>query len=101
MKEDIKVKDLSWEFLTRKVELPPYEEWEQLPIPKTKLYDLIYDRLANNTDAEMFEPEMATEMAMVYNADTHEGSYISITIGDKQYQLTLREVKDDLYVIND
>lgn len=68
---------------------------------KTKLYDLIYDRLANNTDAEMFEPEMATEMAMVYNADTHEGSYISITICDKQYQLTLREVKDDLYVIND
>ena len=59
---------------------------------KTKLYDLIYDRLANNTDAQMFEPEMATDMEMVYNADTHEGAYIGITIGDKQYQLTLTEV---------
>lgn len=59
---------------------------------KTKLYNLIYDRLANNTEADI---------NMIYNPDNHEGLCISMTIDDKQYQLTLREVKDDLYIIND
>lgn len=62
---------------------------------KTILYDLIYDRLANNTDYPMFEPEMADEMELVYDANTHEAEYITITIRGKQYELTIKEVAND------
>ena len=60
---------------------------------KTILYDLIYDRLANNTDYPMFEPEMADDMELVYDADTHEAEYITINIHGKQYELTIKEIK--------
>lgn len=62
---------------------------------KTILYDLIYDRLANNTDYPMFEPEMAQEMELVYDANTHQAEYITITINDRQYELTIKEVAND------
>ena len=58
---------------------------------KTKLMDLIYDRLANNTENDMFEPEMAEDMTLVYDANTHEAEYIEINIGGKQYSLTIKE----------
>lgn len=60
---------------------------------KTILYDLIYDRLANNTDYPMFEPEMADDMTLVYDANTHEAEYIEINIGGRQYELTIKEIK--------
>lgn len=62
---------------------------------KTKLMDLIYDRLANNTENDMFEPEMAQDMTLVYDANTHEAEYIEIVIGDKQYCLTIKETNQD------
>lgn len=62
---------------------------------KTRLMDLIFDRLANNTDNEMFEPEMVNEMELVYNANTHEAEYIDIVVGDKTFCLTIKEIEDD------
>lgn len=61
---------------------------------KTILYDLIYDRLSNNTDYPMFEPEMADDMELVYDANTHQAEYITITIKGRQYELTIKEIKD-------
>ena len=60
-------------------------------IDKTMLFDLIYDRLANNTDNPMFEPEMANGMELVYDSNTHEAEYITIWIGGKEYKLTIKE----------
>lgn len=57
---------------------------------KTILYDLIYDRLANNTHNPMFEPEMATSMELVYDANTHQADYIAIEINGREYQLTIK-----------
>lgn len=62
-------------------------------ISKTMLFDLIYDRLANNTDYPMFEPEMADTMELVYNSDTHEAEYITIEMDGKEYQLTIKEIQ--------
>lgn len=62
---------------------------------KTILYDLIYDRLSNNTDYPMFEPEMADEMELVYDANTHQAEYITITIKGRQYELTIREITNE------
>lgn len=59
----------------------------------TKLYDLIFDKLANNTSYEQFEPEMAEEMELVYNADNGEAEYISMKIKDKEYALIIKEIK--------
>lgn len=61
---------------------------------KTILYDLVYDRLANNSDYPMFEPEMADDMELVYDANTHQAEYITITIKGRQYELTIKEIKD-------
>lgn len=60
---------------------------------KTILYDLIYDRLANNTGHPMFEPEMADDMELVYDANTHQAEYITINIKGRQYELTIKEIK--------
>lgn len=62
---------------------------------KTILYDLIYDRLANNTDCPMFEPEMADDMELVYDANTHQAEYITITIKGRQYELTIKEITNE------
>ena len=59
---------------------------------KTILYDLVYDRLANNSDYPMFEPEMADDMELVYDANTHRAEYITITIKGRQYELTIKEI---------
>ena len=61
----------------------------------TKLYDLIYDKLANNTHYAQFEPEMAEEMELVYSMGTGEAEYITITIDGKQYEITIKEVKNE------
>ena len=55
----------------------------------TKLYNLIYDKLVNNTNYEQFEPEMADEMELVYNANTGVGEYIDIVIDGTTYTLTI------------
>lgn len=60
-------------------------------IDKTTLFDLIYDRLTNNTDNEMFEPEMANSIELVYDSNTHEAEYITININDKNYNITITE----------
>lgn len=60
---------------------------------KNIMYDLIYDRLANNTDYPMFEPEMADDMELVYDANTHQAEYITINIKGRQYELTIKEIK--------
>jgi len=60
---------------------------------KTTLYDLVYDKLANNTDNPTFNPEMADDMELVYDANTHQAEYITITIKGKQYELTIKETK--------
>lgn len=62
---------------------------------KTILYDLIYDRLANNTDYPMFEPERADDMELVYDANTHQAEYITITIKGRQYELTIKEITNE------
>lgn len=62
---------------------------------KNIMYDLIYDRLANNTDNPMFEPEMADDMELVYDANTHQAEYITITIKGRQYELTIKEITNE------
>ena len=62
---------------------------------KNIMYDLIYDRLANNTDYPMFEPEMADDMELVYDANTHQAEYITITIKGRQYELTIKEITNE------
>lgn len=69
-------------------------EYDNKREAKTILYDLIYDRLSNNTDYPMFEPEMADDMELVYDANTHQAEYITITIKGRQYELTIKEIKD-------
>ena len=61
----------------------------------TKLYDLIYDKLANNTHYKQFEPEMAEEMELVYSVGTGEAEFITMTIDGKQYELTIKEVNEE------
>ena len=68
------------------------EDYDADQETKTMLYDLIYDRLANNTDYPMFEPEMADDMELVYDANTHQAEYITITIKGRQYELTIKEI---------
>lgn len=60
---------------------------------KNIMYDLVYDRLANNTEYPMFEPEMADDMELVYDANTHQAEYITINIKGRQYELTIKEIK--------
>ena len=60
-----------------------------------KLYDLIFDKLANNTSYEQFEPEIADDMELVYNANNGIAEYITMTIDGKQYELTIKEVHDN------
>lgn len=70
-------------------------EYDSKQEAKTILYDLIYDRLANNTDYPMFEPEMADDMELVYDANTHQAEYITITIKGRQYELTIKEITNE------
>lgn len=70
-------------------------EYDNKREAKTILYDLIYDRLSNNTDYPMFEPEMADDMELVYDANTHQAEYITITIKGRQYELTIKEITNE------
>lgn len=70
-------------------------EYDSEQLDTTMLYDLVYDRLANNTDYPMFEPEMADDMELVYDANTHQAEYITITIKGRQYELTIREITNE------
>ena len=75
------------------VDITEPEDYNADQEAKTILYDLIYDRLANNTDYPMFEPEMATSMELVYDANTHQAEYITMEINGRQYELTIKENK--------
>ena len=61
----------------------------------TELMDMIFDKLMNNTHYKQFEPEMAEDAELVYDIDTGQAEYISITIRGKVYILTLTEYKGD------
>lgn len=61
----------------------------------TELMDMIFDKLMNNTNYEQFEPEMAEEAELVYDANTGQAEYISMTIKGNEYRLTLTEYKGD------
>lgn len=75
------------------VDITVPEDYDAGQEARTILYDLIYDRLANNTDYPMFEPSMADDMELVYDANTHQAEYIGITVKGRQYELTIKEVK--------
>lgn len=75
------------------VDITVPEEYSTDQEAKNIMYDLIYDRLANNTDYPMFEPEMADDMELVYDANTHQAEYITINIKGRQYELTIKEIK--------
>lgn len=55
----------------------------------TELMDMVFDKLMNNTSYEQFEPEMAEEAELIYNANTGEAEYISMTIDGITYTLTI------------
>lgn len=55
----------------------------------TELMDMIFDKLMDNTNYEQFEPEMAEEAELAYNANTGEAEYISMTIDGITYTLTI------------
>lgn len=55
----------------------------------TELMDIVFDKLMNNTSYKQFEPEMAEEAELVYNANTGEAEYISMTIDGITYTLTI------------
>lgn len=61
----------------------------------TELMDMVFDKLMNNTNYEQFEPEMAEEAELVYDMNTGQAEYISMTIKGKEYRLTLTEYKGD------
>ena len=51
-----------------------------------ELMTMIYDRLANNTQYEMFEPSMAEEMQL--DGVKNE---VQIVVGNKTFTLSIRE----------
>lgn len=53
-----------------------------------ELMTMVYDRLANNTQYEMFEPSMAEEMQL--DGVKNE---VEIVIDNKTYVLSIREEK--------
>ena len=52
-------------------------------------------RNLENGDYEQFEPEMAEDAELVYDMNTGQAEYISMTIKGKEYRLTLTEHKGD------
>ena len=61
----------------------------------TELMDMIFDKLMDNTNYKQFEPEIAEDAELVYDMDTGQAEYISMTINGKEYRLTLTEYKGD------
>ena len=61
----------------------------------TKLMDMIYDKLMDNTSYEQFNAGMAEEAELVYDINTGKADYISMTIKGKEYRLNLTEYKGD------
>lgn len=59
----------------------------------TELMDMIFDKLMNNTNYKQFEPEMAEEAELVYDMNTGQAEYISMTMAGREYRLTLTEYK--------
>lgn len=55
----------------------------------TELYNLVYDKLADNTSNQQFRPEMADDMCLVYDRDTGKGQYIELEIDGTKYTLTI------------
>lgn len=57
----------------------------------TELLDMIFDTLMGNTNYKQFEPEMAEDAEIVYDINTGQAEYISMTIRGHEYRLTLTE----------
>ena len=55
----------------------------------TELYNLVFDKLVNNTSYPQFEPEMADNMCLVYDKNTGKGECIELEIGDTKYTITI------------
>ena len=60
---------------------------------KNNLMDLIYDKLANNDEREMFEPYMTEDMCCVTDMNTKEPQ-IAFVIDGVEYVLNVVEHKD-------
>lgn len=68
-----------------------------------KLMDMIYDKLANNTKYEQFEPSMAEDMCL-YNDYQDDGEpKIAIVIDGVEYLLSIKSKKleQDFYNYKD
>lgn len=68
-----------------------------------KLMDLVYDKLANNTKYEQFEPSMAEDMCL-YNDYQDDGEpKIAIVIDGVEYLLSIKSKKleQDFYNYKD
>lgn len=64
-----------------------------------ELAELVYDKLANNDEFEMFEPFMADDMVLVLGNRTGEKCKIALTSGDTEFVLTLeRHEKGDFEI---
>ena len=70
---------------------------------KNKLMNLVYDKLANNTKYEQFEPSMAEDMCL-YNDYQDDGEpKIAIVIDGVEYLLSIKSKKleQDFYNYKD
>lgn len=57
---------------------------------KNKLMDLVYDKLANNTEYEQFEPSMVEDMCLVNDWQDGGEPKIAIVINDVEYVLSIK-----------
>ncbi len=57
----------------------------------TELMDMIFDTLMRNTHYKQFDPGVAEDAELVYDINTGQAEYISMTIRGVEYRLTLTE----------
>jgi hypothetical protein len=57
---------------------------------KYKLMDMIYDKLADNTSQEQFEPSMAEDMCVANDWQDDGEPKIAIVIDDVEYVLSIK-----------
>lgn len=57
----------------------------------TELYNLVFDKLVDNTSYPQFKPEMADDMCLVYDKNTGKGECIELEIDGSKYTLTITQ----------
>lgn len=55
----------------------------------TKLYNLVFDKLVDNTSHQQFDPEMADKMGLFFDIGTGRSEYIEMEIDGTTYKLTI------------